>query len=683
VYGTSSQFGFDYIRDNLVFSASEKLQKSHHFAIIDEADSILIDEARTPLIISGEGEDDPNRYIRIMNLTPQFSVLIQGDDKGSTKGAPEEHEADAILLEKSKSSRLTERGFQKLEKLMADFNVINNPGDLYTQQFLSIVTDFQTAIKARHLYSRDTDYIVRDGKVEIIDENTGRVSEGRRWSDGLHQFIEAKEGVQIKAETVSLGSITLQNFYKLYSSICGMTGTADTEASELHNVYGLDVIVIPTNKPINRTDADDILYMSTEGKVNAIVSDIKSRHEKGQPVLVGTSSVENSEMISQQLTLEGIPHNVLNAKQHDKEAMIIAQAGRSGAVTIATNMAGRGTDIILGGNYKMMAKNLVIEDDEQSIIAIKQACQKDYNAVIEAGGLHVIGTERHDSRRIDNQLRGRAGRQGDIGSSIFYVSLEDRVMRISGGEKLGKLCAALGLSREDSISHSMIKKAIQKAQMTIEGHNFEQRKELVKFDEIITKQRKEIYEYRNSVLNADENSLNEISNGIITSTLSETIRKFMPDQSFSEQWDYLGLQHFVRDVLTLDIPLPTGPDEVEDLDNKFFIEKIMNAYDLFLTGQLQFMTENNQNVLDMRRTLLLQSIDNAWRGNVSDMETLQEGIHLRGYSNKDPKLEFARESINRFSDMINEITETYMISMLRTSKEVCRLIEEQQQSNAA
>jgi preprotein translocase subunit SecA len=681
VYGTSSQFGFDYIRDNMVLHASEKLQKSHHFAIIDEADSILIDEARTPLIISGAGDEDPNRYIRIMNLTSQFSVLIKGDDKPTPESSAAEAQADAILLEKSHSSRLTDRGFNKLEKMMTEFNVIINPGDLYTHQFLSIVTDFQQALKAKHLYSRDTDYIVRDNKVEIIDENTGRISEGRRWSDGLHQFIEAKEGVSIKSETVSLGSITLQNFYKLYDRISGMTGTADTEASEFLNVYGLDVVVIPTNKPINRHDALDVLYMSNEGKVNAIIDDIQTRHKKGQPVLVGTSSVENSEIISSRLSAVGIPHNVLNAKQHEKEALTIAQAGRSGAVTIATNMAGRGTDIILGGNYKLMAQNLIDPNDEASIQAIKQACEEDYASVIKAGGLHVIGTERHDSRRIDNQLRGRAGRQGDVGSSIFYVSFEDRVMRISG-EKLHRILTSFGLKKEDSISNSMVRKGIQKAQIAIESHNFEQRKELVKFDEVITKQRKEIYSYRNTILDADNNQLIEISNSIIKSALNETLKRFLPDGTFSEQWNYQGLQHFVKNTLFLDIPVPSNPEESESFDSTYFINSIENAYDLIFTGHLQFMEANGQSTIEMRRSLLLQSIDSAWRDNISDMETLQEGIHLRGYSNKDPKQEFSRESINRFSDMINEITETYMISIFRAAQDVCGMIIEQQ-SNAA
>lgn len=682
VYGTSSQFGFDYLRDNMVFKASEKLQKRHHFAIIDEADSILIDEARTPLIISGEGQPDPNLYLRIYDLISQFDVIIKGDDKKDQSSLDEESMADAILLEKSNSSRLTDKGFQKLEKMMGEFNVIKNPGDLYTQQFLSIVTDFQTALKARHLYSRDTDYIVRDDKIEIIDENTGRISEGRRWSDGLHQFLEAKEGVTIKAETVSLGSITLQNFFKLYDNISGMTGTADTEATELHNSYGLDVVVIPTNKPINRFDADDILYMSEAAKIKAIIADIKKCHLKGQPVLVGTSSVESSEIISLELAKENITHNVLNAKQHDREAFIIAQAGRSNAVTIATNMAGRGTDIILGGNYKMMAKNLIDQEDYDSIQAIKTACELDYETVLKAGGLHVVGTERHESRRIDNQLRGRSGRQGDIGSSIFFVSLEDRMMRISGGDKLFKICSVLGLTKDDSIDHPMIKKAILKAQMTIESHHFEQRKDLVKFDDVITKQRTHIYTYRNEILDADDDALALISNAIIKSSLEDTLKGFLPDESFAERWDFMGLQQFVNHVLNIDIQLPEKASEVDHHENVFFIDLIVKAFDTILNGHLEFMDGNGQSSSELRRTLLLQSIDSAWRDNVSDMDTLKEGIHLRGYSNKDPQLEFSRESINRFSDMITEIAETYMISVFRTAHEVSRLINEQR-SNAA
>ncbi|MFK4132161.1 preprotein translocase subunit SecA [Pseudomonas luteola] len=682
VYGTSNQFGFDYLRDNMVFQASDKLQKNHHFAIIDEADSILIDEARTPLIISGEGTQDPSRYIRITQWAKDFSFVIKGDDSKQKEDDHLELDVDVIILEKTKSARLTDKGFHRLESLMSEFKYINQPGDLYTHQFLSIVTDFQTALRARHLYKRDIDYIVRDDKIEIIDENTGRISEGRRWSEGLHQFIEAKEGVTIKPETVTLGTITLQNFYKLYDKISGMTGTADTEAAELLSVYGLDVVVIPTNKPIRRNDLPDQLYMTEKAKFMAVIKDIKDRNSKGQPVLVGTSSVENSVLISSLLDSESIHHNVLNAKNHESEALIIAQAGRSGAVTIATNMAGRGTDIILGGNYKMLIQGLSILDHDESIAAIKASCEEDYVKVIGAGGLHVIGTERHDSRRVDNQLCGRSGRQGDIGSSIFYVSLEDRIMRISGGEKIKALCMSLGANEDEPLSNKWILKSIKRSQMTIEGHNFEQRKDLVKFDHVITKQRLAIFSYRDEILKATPEEMNEISVNIISTSLTETLQRFLPENSFAERWDYLGLQYFVKDVLRLDIPLPESAADTENHDVGYFINHVTQAYFSTLHACLNFMNQQGQSVTECQRTLLLQSLDSAWRENIADMDSLQDGIHLRGYSNKDPKLEFAKESVSRFSDMISDISETFTVSLLHTAAEVCRLISDQNNNTA-
>lgn len=683
VYGTSSQFGFDYLKDNMVFNAADRLQKAHHYAIIDEADSVLIDEARTPLIISGEGQEDVTRYARIMDLVKYFTVAIKGEDT-KKEDSEETPDVDAILIEKTKSSRLTDKGYEKLESMMAEMGVIKTSADLYSQQYLTIVTDFQTAIKAKYLYERDVSYIVRNGKIEIIDENTGRIADGRRWSDGLHQFVEAKEGVQINPETVVMGSITLQNYFKLYDKISGMTGTADTEASELHNVYKLDVVVIPTNKKILRIDDQDILFMSEGAKLKKIIDDIIEKNNAGRPVLVGTASVEKSEEISKELDRAGLAHNVLNAKNHAQEAMIIAQAGRSKAITIATNMAGRGTDIILGGNAKMLAQNLVFEDEDNSAkIAIQESCNLDCKAVIAAGGLHVIGTERHDSRRIDNQLRGRAGRQGDPGSSAFYVALQDRLMRINGGDKLLNICRALGLKDDESISHSMIRRAIEKSQMAIENHSFEQRKELIKFDEVTSKQRKEIYSFRNEVLDADDDALRSISNDIINKSLIESIKRFIPDESYAEQWDYTGLENFVEQGLGIYIQLPKSVDDVDMTTNAKYVEDITVAYQTVLEASLSIMTANGQSVSEFYRSMLLQSVDTGWREIMQDMDTLKDGIHLRGYSQKDPKMEFARESVIRFSDMINDISENFMMSSLRTAKEVARLIFEEKNNQDA
>jgi preprotein translocase subunit SecA len=682
VYGTSSQFGFDYLRDNMILRPEDRLQKSHHYAIIDEADSVLIDEARTPLIISGNGDEDTTRYSRIMTMTSQFSVLIKSkEDDKADEAIPAG--ADAILVEKSKSSKFTEAGYAKLEKLMLDMGIIKTVDDLYSPQFLSIVGDFQTAFKAKFLYEKDVSYIVREGKVEIIDENTGRIADGRRWSEGLHQFIEAKENVEVNPETVSLGSITLQNYFKLYKKISGMTGTADTDAAELHAVYELDVVVIPPNKPVNRIDTDDTLYMSNSGKLKAIIADITSRHKKMQPILVGTASVEKSEEIANELTKLGIAHTVLNAKNHEKEAMIVAQAGRAGAVTIATNMAGRGTDIILGGNWKLLASGLVSQGDTDSIEAIKRSCEENYLEVIASGGLHVIGTERHDSRRIDNQLRGRAGRQGDIGSSAFYVSLEDRVMRIYGAEKFYRYCKALGVGPEDSISHPMIRSAIQKSQEKIEAHNYEQRKELIKYDEVLSKQRKEIYDFRNEIVDADADEMENIFVNVSKSALTTAVKTFLPDETYVEQWDLNGLSRFVRDTLRIGLDTPQNASAIEITDNNHYVTEVSNAYFSIFAACKDYVVSNGHDSNEMIKSVLLQSIDRSWRENISDMERLQDGIHLRGYIQKDPKVEFARESIKRFSVMIDDISETFMINLFRTTTEYARLIQEQKNQEAA
>lgn len=681
VYGTSSQFGFDYLKDNMIFRPEDRLQKQHHYAIIDEADSVLIDEARTPLIISGNGDEETTRYNRIINMTSQFNVVVMSKDESESETLPEQ--TDVVLVEKTKSSRLTEIGYSKLEKLMLDLGVITTNGDLYSPQFVGIVGDFQTAFKAKHLYEKDVNYIVRDGKVEIIDENTGRIADGRRWSEGLHQFIEAKENVEVNPETISLGSITLQNYFKLYDKISGMTGTADTDAPELHTVYGLDVVVIPTNKPISRTDGGDALYMTDAGKLKAIIEDIQKRHAKGQPILVGTASVEKSEEISKELRHMNIPHNVLNAKNHEQEALIIAQAGRSHAVTIATNMAGRGTDIILGGNWKLLAKSLVNEADNETLEALKKSCEENYRVVIEAGGLHVIGTERHDSRRIDNQLRGRAGRQGDIGSSTFYVSLDDRIMRIYGTERLYNICKSIGLHDHDCIPGGMIKNAIEKSQIKIENHNFEQRKELIKFDEVLSTQRREIYEFRNCIVDANNEEIYKHLQNICESALNKIEQKYLPEGSFVEQWDLQGLSRFVRDTLRIDLTIPTNPNDVQVTDGKALFAEVRAAYFSIMGACINFISDNKMSSAEMLKTILLQSIDNAWRENITDMERLQDGIHLRGYVQKDPKVEFARESINRFSDMIEDISENFMINVFRTAVEYTKIIQDQNNNEAA
>ncbi|KGE76754.1 preprotein translocase subunit SecA, partial [Halomonas salina] len=557
-YGTNNEFGFDYLRDNMAFSLEDKVQRGLHYAIVDEVDSILIDEARTPLIISGAVDENTELYKVVDRLAIHLAPCTDEEDPES---------GDFTLDEKHKQVELTEGGHHKVEQLMRDEGLLGEEDSLYAAQNLNLLQHMHSALRARHLYQRDVDYIISDGQVVIVDEHTGRSMPGRRWSEGLHQAVEAKEGVTVQRESQTLASTTFQNYFRLYDKLSGMTGTADTEAFEFRQIYGLDVVVIPTNRPLARKDQNDLVYLSAEEKFEAIIEDVKVQTEAGRPVLVGTASIETSEYLAELMKRAGIRFNVLNAKQHQSEAQIIAQAGRPGAITIATNMAGRGTDIVLGGNWEAEAAQLESPSEEQ-IERLKAEWQERHEAVLAAGGLHVIGSERHESRRIDNQLRGRSGRQGDPGSTRFFLSLEDNLMRLFGSERVQKLMQALGLERGEAIEHKMVSNAVERAQKKVEGRNFDIRKQLLEYDDVANDQRRVIYEQRNEILAADDVSENVI--GIRAEVLDEAISEFVPPQSLPEQWDLAGLEDHLKTEFNLEAPVQQWAEE----DQRFHEEQL-------------------------------------------------------------------------------------------------------------
>ncbi|MCH9769245.1 MAG: preprotein translocase subunit SecA, partial [Gammaproteobacteria bacterium] len=541
-YGTNNEFGFDYLRDNMVYESAQCVQRELHYCIIDEVDSILIDEARTPLIISGHAEESSDLYNKINKLVPKLKRQMMAEDEKEEE-VPEENRGDYFLDEKNKQAFLTERGHQRVEALMLETGLFKEGESLYDLHNISIMHYFNASLRAHTLYQRDVDYVVKDGQVIIVDEHTGRLMDGRRWSEGLHQAVEAREGVQVQLENQTMATITFQNYFRLYEKLSGMTGTADTEAFELQKIYGLEVIVVPTNKPMIRKDEADLVFLTEKDKFNSILKDIKERREKQQPILVGTASIENSEKLSKLLKQEKIPHEVLNAKQHEREAKIIAQAGLPGSITIATNMAGRGTDIVLGGNFEMEIEELDNPSDAD-IQKVKAEWQKQHDLVLEAGGLHVLGTERHESRRIDNQLRGRSGRQGDPGSTQFYLSMEDNLLRIFAADKMANLMRRLGIKEGDVIQHPWISNAIEKAQRRVEGLNFDIRKNLLEYDDVANDQRKVIYQQRSELLRTD--NITETVAAIREEAISGMIEQFVPPQSIEEQWDMVGLERHIN-----------------------------------------------------------------------------------------------------------------------------------------
>ncbi|QPT31368.1 preprotein translocase subunit SecA [Stutzerimonas stutzeri] len=643
-YGTNNEFGFDYLRDNMAFSLQEKNQRELNFAVIDEVDSILIDEARTPLIISGQAEDSSKLYQQINQLIPRLKQHIEEEEGVVTQ------EGHFSIDEKTRQVELNEQGHQYIEELLTAAGLLAEGESLYSAHNLGLLTHVYAGLRAHKLFHRNVEYIVQNNQVLLIDEHTGRTMPGRRLSEGLHQAIEAKEGLQIQPESQTLASTTFQNYFRLYKKLAGMTGTADTEAFEFQQIYNLPVVVIPTNKPLARKDFNDLVYLTQEEKFAAIIADIKECREQGRPVLVGTATIETSEYVSRLLEQEGIEHKVLNAKHHDKEAEIIAQAGRPGAVTIATNMAGRGTDILLGGNWEVEVAALENPTEEQ-VAQIKADWQKRHQQVLEAGGLHVIASERHESRRIDNQLRGRAGRQGDPGSSRFYLSLEDSLMRIFASDRVKNFMKALGMESGEAIEHRMVTNAIEKAQRKVEGRNFDMRKQLLEYDDVANEQRKVIYHMRNSLLAADEigQTIAEFRQEVLDASISAHI----PPQSLPEQWDIPGLEAVLYSDFGARLPIQQWLDEDEKLYEETLREKIMQA--LLADYQEKEELAGPEALRTFEKQIVLRVLDDLWKEHLSTMDHLRHGIHLRGYAQKNPKQEYKRESFALFQDLLKSI----------------------------
>ncbi len=639
-YATNNELGFDYLRDNMAFSAEQRVQRPPAFAIVDEVDSILIDEARTPLIISGPVEDSPQLYVQIDKLVPRLN-----------RQEEEEGPGDFSLDEKTRQVHLSEEGLAKIEELFTQAGLLKAGESLYHAHNLGLLHHLNAALRAHHLFHRDVDYIVRDGEVVIVDEFTGRTLPGRRWSDGLHQAVEAKEGVPIQRENQTLASITFQNYFRLYEKLAGMTGTADTEAYEFQQIYNLEVVVIPTHRPMVRDDRADLVYLTKEAKYNAILEDIKDCVQRGQPALVGTTAIETSELISKRLQKDKIAHEVLNAKQHEREAHIVANAGRPGAVTIATNMAGRGTDIVLGGNLnaELQALDPAAGDGERD--KIRAAWQQRHDQVIAAGGLHIIGTERHESRRIDNQLRGRSGRQGDPGSSRFYLSLEDNLMRIFATPRMAQMMQRLGMQEDEAIEHRWVTRAIENAQRKVEGHNFDIRKNLLEYDDVANDQRKVIYEMRNDLMSSDD--IGEAITGIRAEVFEYLIDQHVPPGSIDEQWDIPGLEKTLDSDFGIVLPLKQWLDSDDSLTGEALRERILHSVEQHYTDR-EAVT-GPEVMRHLEKAVFLSVLDQQWKEHLANMDYLRRGIHLRGYAQKQPKQEYKREAFEMFTALLDRI----------------------------
>ena len=646
VYATNNELGFDYLRDNMAFTLDQKVQRDHSFAIVDEVDSILIDEARTPLIISGPAEETPQLYVRINQLVPSLE-LAESPEVGSEEIPP----GDFTVDEKQKQVYLTEDGMAKVEKLMVSAGLIKPEESLYNAQNLNLVSHLNASLRAHHLFNKDVDYIIKDNEIIIVDEFTGRTLAGRRWSDGLHQAVEAKESVPIQRENQTLASITFQNYFRLYKKLSGMTGTADTEAYEFQSIYGLEVVVIPTASPMIRIDNDDLVFLKAEAKFDAIVEDVKDCAERGQPVLVGTTSIETSELISTILKKQKVRHEVLNAKQHEREAIIVAQAGRTSAVTIATNMAGRGTDIVLGGSLDAELAELDEDATEEQKEQLREAWQHKHNDVIKAGGLHIIGTERHESRRIDNQLRGRSGRQGDPGSSRFYLSLEDNLMRIFASDRMSGMMQRFGMKEDEAIEAGMLNRAIENAQRKVEAHNFDIRKHLLEYDDVANDQRRVVYGQRNDLM-ADED-VHEAILDFRGNVFGNLVDQYMPEGSIDEQWDVPGLEKALDGEFGIKIPVHDWLEADEHLTEADVSERISK------TVTEHFETKEVQTGVDVMRhfekALMLNVLDQQWKDHLGNMDYLRQGIHLRGYAQKQPMQEYKRESFEMFTALLENI----------------------------
>ena len=673
-YGTNNEYGFDYLRDNMVFKLSEKKQRPLNFCIIDEIDSILIDEARTPLIISGQAEDSSRMYALINTIIP---LLIRSEDEEANKNNEAE---DFWIDEKNRQIEISEKGYEKIERFLIEVGELGENESLYSPTRLPLLAHVQAAIRAHHIFVKNIHYIVDEGEIVIVDENTGRTMPGRRWSEGLHQAVEAKEGVEIQAENQTLATTTFQNFFRLYDKLSGMTGTADTEAAEFKSTYDLDVIVIPTHKPIARVDLDDQIFLTKLGKYKGIIREIKEIQAKGAPVLVGTATIEASEELSYLLDQEGVKHNVLNAKQHEREAEIIAQAGSPKAVTIATNMAGRGTDIILGGNWQSFIVDIDSVSPEE-MQRLKAQWQVKHDQVVDAGGLHIIGSERHESRRIDNQLRGRAGRQGDPGMSRFFLSLEDDLMRIFAGDRVVNMMRAMGLKEDEAIEHKMVSKSIENAQGKVESRDFDARKNLLKYDDVANEQRKVIYSQRDDLL--AETDLLDALKVMHKEVYNAMINQFIPPGSIDDQWNIDGLEDELEEEFKLYMPINDWLDEDRRLDEEALRAKIIDTALARFYERREQMGEHS--AAQLERHFMLQSLDKHWKEHLTQMDQLRKGIHLRGYAQKNPEQEYKRESFELFQMMLGAIKSETVQDLSRvhipTAEEIAAL-EAQQRADA-
>ena len=672
-YGTNNEFGFDYLRDNMAFTKEDRVQRTLDFAIVDEVDSILIDEARTPLIISGAADQSTDLYVKIDKLAPKLTrqdkiesglpAVLAGNEP------PPEETGDFFVDEKNRQVELTERGHELVESELKRLGILDAGDSLYAAVNLGLLHHVHAALRAHFLFQRDVHYMVQNGEIVIVDEHTGRAMAGRRWADGLHQAVEAKERVPIRNETQTLASTTLQNYFRLYGKLAGMTGTADTEAVEFKQIYGLDVLVLPTHKPMIRDDRNDLVYMTEDEKYDAVVEEIHEATEAGQPVLVGTASIESSERLSRELARRKIEHSVLNAKQHEREAEIVAQAGRAGVVTIATNMAGRGTDIVLGGNWKAEIAALGENPDPAQVEAVESAWQERHDAVIEAGGLHIVGTERHESRRIDNQLRGRAGRQGDPGSSRFFLSMEDNLMRIFTPERVRNFMQSLGIEKGEAIEHGMVNRSIEKAQRRVEGQNFDARKNLLEFDDVANDQRHYVYRQRNELMDAED--ISEAVEEMRAEVVDDLVSEYIPPQSIEDQWDVEGLEQALATEFNSKQPVRRWLEEEDDLTEEALRERVVAGVGAEYAAKAEEWAAAGIDMKQVEKQLMLQVLDQKWKEHLAVMDHLRQGIHLRAYAQKQPKQEYKRESLELFRQLQDNINHdlTRWLSRIQVQRE--------------
>jgi preprotein translocase subunit SecA len=665
-YGTNNEFGFDYLRDNMVYTPADRVvQKGLHYAIVDEVDSILIDEARTPLIISGQAEDHTDLYVKLNTVAPLLTRMEKEDGEG-----------DYWVDEKAHTVLLSEAGHEHAEEILVRQGILAEGRSLYEPANILLIHHLYAALRAHNLFHRDQHYVVQTGEIIIVDEFTGRLMPGRRWSEGLHQAVEAKEGVAIQNENQTLASITFQNYFRMYGKLAGMTGTADTEAYEFHQIYTLETVVIPTNVPMIREDREDQVYRTANEKYAAVIADIRDCHERGQPVLVGTTSIENSELLSGLMEREKLPHQVLNAKQHAKEAMIVAQAGRPGMITIATNMAGRGTDIVLGGNVEKQVEAIrddpdsTPEEKEKRIATWRAEWQKVHEQVVAAGGLHIVGTERHESRRIDNQLRGRSGRQGDPGSSRFYLSLEDPLLRIFAGERLNAIMVRLKMPEGEAIEHPLVSRSLESAQRKVEQRNFDIRKQLLEYDDVANDQRKVIYQQRNELLETED--ISETITAMRQGVLHDTFRTYVPAESVEEQWDIPGLEKALASEYQLELPVAQWLQGESEVDDDELVKRIIEAADQAYQAKVELV--GGEPFHQFERNVMLQSLDTHWREHLAALDHLRQGIHLRGYAQKNPKQEYKREAFELFESLLQtvrlEVTRLLMTVQIRSQEQI-------------